>query len=648
MAGQTEDLVALLKQQILSYQAPIRTVDVGTVLQVGDGIARLSGLTNASAAELVEFENGVLGIVLNLEEDNVGARGSWPPWLQGLWEERESHLDPLDPDRTRRRLLRAEEMARASDDRSSHRERLRAALTASLPLLVEAVADTDVVVPGQEFELEVRIHNRSDAAVDVSSCRLTGLALCEPESVEAQLLSMAGSLEAGKARSIRLRLRVDPATEDWTAIRLVRDADRDRYRSPEEALTPERDRSGAGERLPVTEAAHLDVVLMVGGLPLELPPVPVVHRVLDARRIVAREVDLALLPPVEARFVSDPIMVPLEPGEEGVRGPVEVEVELTVRDVREVRLRPRVLFSEPPYWQDMADRPAGPWRRFVGPTRRRIRLAVDPGGPWEEISLLQVDVGGDVYDGLFHHTAIDYPHLRRAWLEECSLARVVPLRATLPRTTRIGYVRGSGDRVGDALAQVGLDVRFLDAEDLLEGDLDRFDVIVTGVRAYKVRPDLREAWPRLLEWMRAGGRMVVQYNKTGEMNGGARGEGPSPFLPYPGRVGTGRVTVEESPVKLLEPDHPLLTTPNRLEPGDFDGWVQERGLYFLDPADSRYRDLLELADPFPFNAGAKRGALVTAPVGRGSWTYVGLALFRQIPAGVPGAWRLLLNLIADR
>jgi hypothetical protein len=140
----------------------------------------------------------------------------------------------------------------------------------------------------------------------------------------------------------------------------------------------------------------------------------------------------------------------------------------------------------------------------------------------------------------------------------------------------------------------------------------------------------------------------VQYNKIGEMNRGPGGEAASPFLPYPGRVGSGRVTVEESPVKILEPDHPLLTAPNRIVAADFDGWVQERGLYFLQPADSRYRDLLELRDPFPFNPGPKRGALVTATVGRGSWTYVGLALFRQIPAGVPGAWRLLFNLIAKR
>mgnify|MGYP003348837921 FL=1 len=121
----------------------------------------------------------------------------------------------------------------------------------------------------------------------------------------------------------------------------------------------------------------------------------------------------------------------------------------------------------------------------------------------------------------------------------------------------------------------------------------------------------------------------------------------SPYVPYPARITSNRVTVEQAPVTMLQAAHPLLTTPNRISAADFDGWVQERGLYFFGAADVRYTDLLKSADPWPYNAGDKTGLLTTTTVGRGTWTYVGLGLWRQLPAGTPGAYRLLANLIAQ-
>ena len=121
-------------------------------------------------------------------------------------------------------------------------------------------------------------------------------------------------------------------------------------------------------------------------------------------------------------------------------------------------------------------------------------------------------------------------------------------------------------------------------------------------------------------------------------------------MPFPfreSRVGRGRVTDETAPVELLVPDHPFFQSPNRLSAADWEGWVQERGHYFLEIDEgSPYRDLIRLEDPWSFNAGKKGGALVEAKVGKGRWTYVGLGLFRQLPAGVPGAWRLLANLVS--
>ena len=161
---------------------------------------------------------------------------------------------------------------------------------------------------------------------------------------------------------------------------------------------------------------------------------------------------------------------------------------------------------------------------------------------------------------------------------------------------------------------------------------------VTGVRAYERNGDLRANNDRLLDYVAEGGTLLVQYNKF-EFN-------EAQYGPYPARVGRGRVTDEYAPVELLAPEHPVFGYPNEISDATWTGWVQERGLYFLGDRDSRYADLVSLADSFPSNPGIKQGALVEARYGNGRWLYVGLGLWRQLPAGTPGAYQLLANLIS--
>jgi hypothetical protein len=200
-------------------------------------------------------------------------------------------------------------------------------------------------------------------------------------------------------------------------------------------------------------------------------------------------------------------------------------------------------------------------------------------------------------------------------------------------------------------------VTLLGPDDLAWGDLSRYTTIVTGIRAYQTRADLKANHHRLLRFVEQGGHMVVQYNKfefnvlsEAPRSGGMIYTRPaltdSPFAPYPAAVSSARVSDENAPVEVLVPAHPLFNAPNRIGPRDWAGWVQERGLYFLEARDPRYRELVSMTDPFPKNPGEKKGALVEAKVGRGTWTYVGLGLFRQVPAGTPGAWRLLANLVS--
>ena len=205
---------------------------------------------------------------------------------------------------------------------------------------------------------------------------------------------------------------------------------------------------------------------------------------------------------------------------------------------------------------------------------------------------------------------------------------------------RIGYVMGAGDQIPESLGQLGCEVTLLTAEDLAGGDLGGFDAIVTGVRAYNVRPDLRANQRRLLDYVSNGGTLAVQYNV---LDRGDSADALSKIGPYPMHITHDRVTAEEAPVAFTDPRDPLLRIPNVISKADFSGWVQERGLYFASDWDPRYKTLFEAHDPGePPHAG---GTLYTR-YGKGIYVFTAYSWFRQLPAGVPGAFRVFANLLS--
>lgn len=203
---------------------------------------------------------------------------------------------------------------------------------------------------------------------------------------------------------------------------------------------------------------------------------------------------------------------------------------------------------------------------------------------------------------------------------------------------QIGYVMGAGDEMPAALRQMDCDVTLLNPGDLAQRNLEQFDAIVTGVRAYAERADLRANQSRLLDYVAKGGTLIVQYNR---LERGASSEALPQLGPYPFRIGFERVSVEEAPVK-LQPKSPLLSAPNQITPADFDGWVQERGLYFASSWDPHYQTLFEMNDP---GEDPLKGATIVARYGKGVYVYTALSWFRQLPAGVPGAYRIFANLL---
>jgi len=232
---------------------------------------------------------------------------------------------------------------------------------------------------------------------------------------------------------------------------------------------------------------------------------------------------------------------------------------------------------------------------------------------------------------------VDYPHIDRVALFEPAEVAATVVPVIVREGSSVGYVMGSGDEVAEAIRRLGVDVTLLGPEQVSSGDLSGFDVLVLGIRTYETRPDLRAANDRILDFARAGGTVLVQYNQYQYPQGD--------FAPYPVDIARphDRVTDETSPVRFLEPDAPVFTTPNVITADDFDGWITERGLYFLGEWDEAFVPTLELVDP---GEEPTHGSLLVAPVGEGLYVYTGLSFFRQLPAGVPGAYRLFANLIS--
>lgn len=218
-------------------------------------------------------------------------------------------------------------------------------------------------------------------------------------------------------------------------------------------------------------------------------------------------------------------------------------------------------------------------------------------------------------------------------------ATVHVLDLSVPRGLKVGYVAGDNDLVPDSLRNIGIQVDMLNEVQLAFGDLSQYDAIVVGIRAYELRPDVMAANGRLLEYVKNGGTLVVEYERDFAWNRFK----PAPFPASMAQQAV-RVTNPDSPVRFAIPDSPLLNTPNKITRADFSGWVQERGLYFLSNWDPRYKAPLGLTDA---DEPETTGGLVYARDGKGLYIYTGLDFFRELPAGVPGAYRLFVNLISQ-
>ena len=264
-----------------------------------------------------------------------------------------------------------------------------------------------------------------------------------------------------------------------------------------------------------------------------------------------------------------------------------------------------------------------------------VNFEVTPTGNHPQTTTLEavVEVGGKTFSMGIQQ--IKYEHIPNITLFPPAEAKLIDLNLNIVGK-KIGYIPGAGDLVPDALKQVGYDVHILSENEILNGDLSGYDAIITGVRAYNVNPRLAVEQPKLLEYVKKGGNLVVQYNNN-------NGLATKNIGPYPFSIVNKRVTDEEAKITVLDPQEPLLNYPNKITQDDFNGWVQERGLYFVGDIDPNYKSPLQMNDP---GEAANNGALIVGNYGQGRFVYTSLAFFRQLPAGVPGAYRLFVNLLS--
>ena len=232
---------------------------------------------------------------------------------------------------------------------------------------------------------------------------------------------------------------------------------------------------------------------------------------------------------------------------------------------------------------------------------------------------------------------INYPPIPTQTLFPEATAPLVKLDVQRGRTQTVGYLMGAGDEVPEALRQLGYTLTLLDpATDLTADKLARYDAVVLGIRAYNTVDRLKTQQPELLQYVENGGTLVVQYTVN-------RGTVVPQIGPYPLTLSNDRVTVETAPVTFLAPQHRVLTQPNRLTPADFTGWEQEQGLYYPSAWDAHYTPVIASNDP---GETPKQSAILVADYGKGHYIYTGLSFFRELPAGVPGAYRILANLVS--
>lgn len=514
-------------------------------------------------------------------------------------------FDPEHPSRSIPGLLAVHDELSGLPDENwvrLKREELARVIQACGGIWIEAMAGDFAAAPGDEIQVRTTIINRSDRPFTIHSL---GFPKVGPDQVLDRPLN--GNEPAVIESNLRIPGDYPPSQPYWLAA------------THREGLFSVGDQNliGLAENPPAISAR---ISLNADGHLLEYS-IPVGFRWTD-------QVDGELLRPFEVR---PRLTIQVEDKVQIFAGGNSKKIKLRLKShspnvAGEVRLK-------------------GPQAWTISPVRQPFSLT----GKYDEVEVTfdvappktagetgltaEAEVGGEKFGREL--VEISYPHIRRQVYFPDSRFKAVKLDIKTDGK-RIGYIMGAGDEVPRALQHLGYDVVELSDEMLENEDLSPFDTIITGVRAYNTRNILKLVTEKLLQYVDRGGTLVVQYNV-------ASGSLPERIGPYPFTIGRDRVSVENAPMVFLAPGHPLLNVPNKISPEDFKGWIQERGLYFASQWDEKYETVLACHDP---GEPDRAGGLLYGRYGKGIFVYTAYAWFRQLPTGVPGAFRLFANIIS--
>jgi LmbE family N-acetylglucosaminyl deacetylase len=533
--------------------------------------------------------------------------------------EAERTFEPEHPERLIPLLLRARPLLAAIDDPWARRklEELDETVALCSGLWLDATADHFALVPGRKVEIQLTALNRSHSNMDLRGY---------------SVVTAHGDIDPEHKYGTHTLTYNKPVTESlsWTGS-----ADCP-YSQPYWLR-----RAHSGDTYEIEDQQWIGLA--------DTPPLLTAEFMLNfagANVTLKRPVQFRYVDPTEGELTREVVVVPAVginlperveffPDE----APKKIEIELKANVAKaagELRL------ELPEGWR--AEPQSQPFQLPDADGELALRFSITPphaGAQARLRAIAKVD-GNEISTGM---TVISYPHIPPQVLFPTADAKLV--RADVKVTAhKVGYVMGAGDDLPEALRQLGCEVTLLSERDLAGGDLGVLDAIVTGVRAYNVRADLRANQERLLEYVHNGGTLIVQYNVAEGGPFGGRKTGELAHLgPYPLQIGRARVSVEEAPVKFLEPDNPLLVSPNHISEKDFEGWIQERGLYFASEWDSHYHAILETHDP---GEKPQEGGMLAARYGQGVYIFSGFSWFRELPAGVPGAFRIFANMLSAR
>lgn len=478
---------------------------------------------------------------------------------------------------------------------------------------VDASAERPEATPGSRLKINLAALNRGSAEVRFERVEWQGTAVTKPDTV-----TVGQSLAYNEPMPKSVEWAISPDQPNTQPYWLIAPHTADTYSIPSQQLV------GMPENPPLLEARF---VLNAGGADITL------RRAVDQRYVDRARGEekrpLAIVPPLsigmpeQALFFANGaekrIEVPVRSGAGPVGGSLRVIAASGWR-------------INPP----SADFQLGASEQKV------LSFNLTPPVDGDTHTTIQAIAAIDGHELHTHIETIDYTYIPPQTLfPDANTAAVSARVQNLAK--RIGYVVGAGDEVPQSLEQIGCTVTYLSPADLARADLSQFDAIVTGVRAWNVRPDLRENRQRLLDYMQRGGTLVVQYNVLEGFPGRGNPASLEVIGPYPIQISRDRVTVEDVPIKFPNPSNPVMKAPNQITEADFAGWVQERGLYFANSWDAHYQPLFECHDPG--EKPLEGGTLVTR-YGKGAYVFTAYSWFRQLPAGVPGAYRIFANFLS--